>query len=139
MKSKSLADLVGGVLGCKGFHSSFRTTQGPTRTCIIYSDSAQTMQSSVLFMLGKHAQMDDCDHPSFYNPLNLSLINVQLSFSAEEARITGGTMDPIILQPFIATTSLRVISSDHLTSNAHSRKLENSHRNIPALIAYCSP
>ena len=47
MKSKSPADLAGGVLGCREFHSSFRTTQGPTRTWIIYSDFAQTMQSLV--------------------------------------------------------------------------------------------
>ena len=52
MKLKSLVDLEGGggggvVLGCRGFHSSFRTTQGPTRTWIIYSDSTQTMQSLV--------------------------------------------------------------------------------------------
>ena len=47
MKLKSPADLVGSVLGCKGFHLSFITTQGPTRTWIIYFDSAQTMQSLV--------------------------------------------------------------------------------------------
>ena len=47
MKSKSPADLAGGVLGCRGFHSSFRTTQGLTRTWIIYSNSAQTMHSLV--------------------------------------------------------------------------------------------
>ena len=52
-RGKSPADLVGGggggggVLGCRGFHSIFRTTQGPTRPWIIYSDSAQTMQSLV--------------------------------------------------------------------------------------------
>ena len=139
MKSKSPADLAGGVLGCRGFHSSFRTTQRPTRTRIIYSDSAQTMQSLVRFIVGKHTQMVDHNHPSFRNPPNLILSNIQLSFSAGETRITSGKTDPVTLQPFIAAPSLRVISSNHMTSNAHSKKLENSHWNIPALIACCSP
>ena len=138
-KSKSPADLDGGVLGCRGFHSSFRTTQRPTRTWIIYSDSAQTMQSLVRFMLGKHAQMVDHNHPSFRTPPNLILNNVQLSFSDGETWIKTGTTDLVTLQPFIAALSLKVISSDHMTFNAHSKKLENSHWNIPALIACYFP
>ena len=123
-----------GVLGCRGFHSSFRTTQRPTRTWIICSDFAQTMQSLVRFMLGKHAQMVDRDHTSFRNPPNMILNNVQLSFSDGETWITSGTTDLVTLQPFIATPSFRVISNAHMKFNAHSKKLENSHWNIPALI-----
>ena len=130
---------MGGVLGCKGFHSSFRTTQRPTRTWIICSDFAQTMESLVRFMLGKHAQMVDHDHPSFRNPPNLILSNVQLPFSKGEMWITSGTTDLVTLQPFIAAPSLRVISNAHMTSNAHSKKLENSHWNIPTLITYFFP
>ena len=130
---------MGGVLGCRGFHSSFRTTQRPTRTWIICSDSAQTMQSLVRFMLGKHAQMVDRNHPSFCSPPNMILSSVQLSFSDEETWITSGTTDLVTLYPFIAAPSLRVISNAHMTSNAHSKKLENSHWNIPALITCCFP
>ena len=138
-KSKSPADLDGGVLGCRGFHSSFRTTQRPTRTWIIYFDFAQTIQSLVRFLLGKHAQIVDRNHPSFRTPQNLILSNVQLSFSDGETWITIGTTDLVTLRPFIAAPSLRAISSDHMTSNAHSKKLENSHWNISALIACCFP
>ena len=97
------------------------------------------MQSLVRFILGKHTQMVDHNHPSFRNPPNLILNNIQLSFSTRETRITSGKTDPVTLQPFIAAPSLRVILSNHMTSNAHSKKLEKSHWNIPALIACCSP
>ena len=130
---------MGGVLRCRRFHSSFRTTLRPPKPWIVYSNSAQTMQSLVRFMLEKHAQMVDPNHPSFRSSPNMILGNVQLSFSPRKTWVTSDTTDPIILRPFIAVINLRVFSNDHLTSNAHPRKLENLHRNIPALIAYCSP
>ena len=70
--------------------------------------------------------MVEHNHPSCSNPPNLILGSVQLSFYTEETRITSGTADPVILQPFISSSSLKVNSSDHMASNAHSKKLENS-------------
>ena len=73
------------------------------------------------------------------HPPNLALSNDQLSVPTDETWITSGTSDPITLQPFIAAPSPRVVSTDHVTSNAPSEKLENSHWKIPALIACCFP
>ena len=55
----------GGVLGCKEFHSSFRNTQGPTRTRIFNSDSTQSLKSSIWFMHGNHVPTVFRNHPSF--------------------------------------------------------------------------
>ena len=76
MKSKSPADLVGGVLGCRGFRSSFRTTQRPTKTWIIHSDSTQALQSLIWFVLRKHTLAIYLNQPSFSNPPSLILDNV---------------------------------------------------------------
>ena len=90
----------GSVLGCRGFHSSFRTTQGPTGTRIFNSDSAQSLQSSIWFMHGNHVKTVYCNHPSFSNPPSLTPSNAQPTFSVERPRITSGSKESATLQTF---------------------------------------
>ena len=97
----------GGVLGCRGFHSSFRTTQGPTRTRIFNSDSAQSLQSSIWFMHGNHIQTVYRNHPSFSNPLSPTPDNAQPTFSLKDQGLPMAQRNPPPSKPFIETSCLK--------------------------------
>ena len=93
--AKNLVASGGGVLGCRGFHSSFRTTQGPTRTRIFNSDSVKSLQSSTWFIHENRIPTVSRNHPSFSK------------YSKSDSRqhltdllITSGTKESTIHQTF---------------------------------------
>ncbi|KAI3894698.1 hypothetical protein MKX03_031628 [Papaver bracteatum] len=98
---RNFVDLGGGVLGCRGFHSSFRTTQGGLSLNIDVSTTMIIRPGPVIdFLLGNQ----NVNHPNQINwdkaKRTLKNLRVKASPSNSEYKITGLSELPCRQQMF---------------------------------------
>ncbi|KAI3917030.1 hypothetical protein MKX01_003479 [Papaver californicum] len=98
---RNFVDLGGGVLGCRGFHSSFRTTQGGLSLNIDVSTTMIIRPGPVVdFLLGNQ----NVNHPNQINwdkaKRTLKNLRVKVSPSNSEYKITGLSELPCRQQMF---------------------------------------